>query len=230
MKEYKKLKKTPSLQEAYKKAKSIHKNHLFSASVKMPVWGSAKSYWLAILIYYSPEGVTKDKISNITREHKPNLATDQQVRHLKRDGWNLIDLGKGTHSLPNPKKVNESYELDQKRKEIHITAENFEELKKEYDYTCLTCGAKEGEKHRLYKSEFVKLQRGHKDPEKSLRISNIIPQCQFCNRSYKNDFTFDDKGRVRAVASPSPVIRASDNVIKKVFNAILEKYKKEQKK
>ena len=43
-------------------------------------------------------------------------------------------------------------------------------------------------------------------------------------------FTFDDKGRVRAVASPSPVIRASDNVIKKVFNAILEKYKKEQKK
>ena len=84
-------------------------------------------------------------------------------------------------------------------------------------------------KTSFVKSEFVKLQRGHKDPEKSLRISNIIPQCQFCNRSYKNDFTFDDKGRVRAVASPS-IIRASDNVIKKVFNAILEKYKKEQKK
>ena len=54
--------------------------------------------------FYSPEGVTKDKISNITREHKPNLATDQQVRHLKRDGWNLIDLGQGIHSIPDPKK------------------------------------------------------------------------------------------------------------------------------
>ena len=76
------------------------------------------------MIYYSPEGVTKDKISNIARKYKHNLATDQQVRHLKRDGWNLIDLGQGIHSIPDPKKVNESYELDQKRKEIHITAEN----------------------------------------------------------------------------------------------------------
>ena len=96
-------------------------------------------------------------------------------------------LGQGTHSIPDPKIASHVlFALGSEQKSITYTlAENFEELKKEYDYTCLTCGAKEGEKHRLYKSEFVKLQRGHKDPEKSLSISNIIPQCQFCNRSYK---------------------------------------------
>ena len=40
----------------------------------------------------------------------------------------------------------------------------------------------------------------------------MIPQCQFCNRSYRGDFTFDDKGRVHAVASIEPVRRASPKV------------------
>lgn len=47
---------------------------------------------------------------------------------------------------------------------------------------------------------------------------NIIPQCQYCNQAYKNDFTFDDKGRVRAIASAEPVKRATKPVQEKVFN------------
>jgi hypothetical protein len=67
----------------------------------------------------------------------------------------------------------------------------------------------------------VKLQKGHLDPEKSIKRDNIIPQCQYCNRAYLDDFVFDKKGRVRAVASVRPVNRSSKRVkaeIKKFFD------------
>ena len=51
-------------------------------------------------------------------------------------------------------------------------------------------------------------------------MSNVIPQCQYCNRSYRNDFTFDEKGRVRAVASVAPVKRATKAVQEKIYNCL----------
>lgn len=53
-------------------------------------------------------------------------------------------------------------------------------------------------------------------------MSNVIPQCQYCNRSYRNDFTFDEKGRVRAVASEAPVKRATRAVQEKIYNCLKE--------
>lgn len=78
-------------------------------------------------------------------------------------------------------------------------------------------GANEGEPDPRYGSGSVKLQRGHKDPERPADDpTNIIPQCGACNRAYRDDFVFDDRGRVTAVAAVRPVKRASVAVRRKI--------------
>jgi peroxiredoxin len=50
------------------------------------------------------------------------------------------------------------------------------------------------------------------NPSKPLTMENSIPQCQVCNQVYRDDFVFDAKGRVVAVASANPVLRANEEV------------------
>lgn len=57
------------------------------------------------------------------------------------------------------------------------------------------------------------------NPHKPLTLENSIPQCQVCNQVYQEDFVFDAKGKVSAVASAKPVLRAE----KEVQNEILKK-------
>lgn len=97
----------------------------------------------------------------------------------------------------------------------------WEELKQVHKNRCANCGAEEGKMHRLYDG-IVKLQKGHQDPEKILNKANIIPQCQFCNSYYQSDFTFDEKGQVRAVANVGPVLRASKQVRNLVYEMLKE--------
>lgn len=89
-----------------------------------------------------------------------------------------------------------------------------------YNNTCATCGAKEGIPHPSYGGEIVvMLQQGHQDPyEDGNDIRNIIPQCNFCNRTYKNNFVFNEKGRVIAVANIEPVRKARRPVQKRIQN------------
>ena len=204
------------LEQAYEKANAIHGKHLSKHGVKMPEWGRAKGYWFSILIYFSPESVHKDTISDITRTYLPEFARDQEVRHLKRDGWNLE--GKGQHVIKESTKVSPEFKLNK----LRLKASNFEEIKKAFGNRCASCGVLEGEPSFRYGEETTaKLQKGHKDPALPLTQENIIPQCQFCNRAYKNDFTFDDKGRVRAVASVNPVKRASKTVQDNIKNYLI---------
>ena len=221
---------TEKLQKAWKELKEIHKKHLQKAGVKLPKENSAKQIWLAILYDAYKENpnklVDKNEISRIVIQLKPNLGTDQQVRHLKRDGWDLI-TEKGGHHRINPYKPATNFMYDLKRHEKLIPASNFEEIKKVYNGQCLTCGAKEGEKSWRY-NEKVRLEQGHRDPDKPITKDNIIPQCQFCNKAYKGDFTFDERGRVRAVASVDPVKRASEKVQKSIWKFLKSKFKTDE--
>ena len=200
---------------------AIHKKYLSEYGVQLPRAGSNKQIWLSVLLYsyeLDDKGfVHKDEMSKIVSMHLPESATDQQVRHLKRDGWYLISDGKGGHRL-NPYEVSPEFLQDQHRLSSILSAKDFEEIKKAFNYTCASCGSREGDSSWRYGNDEVELHKGHKDPEKSMDNKNIIPQCQFCNRAYKDDFTFDDKGRVRSIASINPVVRASDSVKKKVFD------------
>ena len=208
------------LQSAWDDLRAIHAAHLEQHGVKIPGAEQynevAKSIWLAVLHYYSGESVHKDTISDVCQRDLPRLGRDQQVRHLKRDGWTLTGT-RGYHQL-HPYQHSPEWLTDQARRAGRLNAKTFDDLKMVYDDRCATCGAKEGEPNRRYGEDKVVLQQGHMDPAKpSNDLNNIIPQCQFCNRAYLRDFTFDEKGRVRAVADAGPVERASSEVKKKIF-------------
>lgn len=207
------------LQKAWDDLRDIHTEYLQRHSVKIPntlqynQW--AKSIWLAVLHFYKNTPVHKDLISEICQRDHPNLGKDQQVRHLKRDGWKLTG-SHGFHQLdpyqPSLEWINKSA-----RREGRLRATSFDEIKNLYGSKCATCGAKEGRPDTRYGQDIVTLQQGHLDPSKPTEQDNIIPQCQFCNRAYRRDFVFDEKGRVHAVADIGPVQRATLDVKKKIL-------------
>ena len=209
-------KKIPSkseLDKSYDNIANIHKKHLEKYRVKLPSKNSCKGIWLAMLYYYINEPVHKDQISDAVRLILPNAGRDQQVRHLKRDGW-CIEGKRGYHTLvdiynPSPEFKNE---------QMYLNAHDFNGIKEFFNFCCASCGSAEGQPNPRYGKDIVQLQKGHRDPDlPGNDIDNIIPQCQFCNRAYRRDFTFDEKGRTRAVADIGPVQRANREVKKKIW-------------
>ena len=215
------------LQQAWEDLRRIHAQHLASHGVKIPkveqYSKQGRSIQLAVLYYYKDKGANKNLISQVCQRDAPHLAADQQIRHLKRLGWHLTTPRRGHHCL-NPYNVSPEFETDKIRSEGMISAKEFEDVKDVYGRKCATCGAKEGQSNPRYGEDLVELQRGHRDPAKPPEIGNIIPQCQFCNRAYRRDYVFDEKGRVSAIADVRPVRNASEAVQKKVWEWLKDKF------
>lgn len=216
------------LQQAWEDLCNIHAQYLKEHEVVLPNVKQynelAKSIWLAVLHYYSGEEVHKRFISQVCQRDKPSLGPDQQVRHLKPDGWYLT--GKGGYHRLDPYKPSPELETNKKRRDGRLNAKTFEDLKTVYEMRCATCGTEEGQPNSRYGEDKVVLQQGHMDPSKSATdIDNIIPQCQFCNRAYRDDFVFDEKGRVSAIASVRPVRKAAEAVQRKVFEWLKNKFR-----
>ena len=205
------------LKVAYDDIARIHRTHLAQHGVRLPDENSYKWVWLGMLHFHSGERVHKNRISDAVRSIYPEAARDQQVRHLKRDGWN-IEGERGYHSLGNPYQPSPDFVNERARRQGRLSAESFDDLKTSFGNRCATCGAVEGEPDPRYGADAVQLQQGHQNPDSgSTDLSNIIPQCQFCNRAYLRDFVFDDRGRVKAVADVGPVRRASQPVQRKIW-------------
>ena len=222
------LPKPDDLQAAWIELQEIHREYLVRHNVKLPkaeyYADSAKSLWLAVLFFYMNQEVHKDQISEIARRDIPTAGADQQVRHLKRDGWSIGNKP-GLHKL-NPYEPSSEFINAGARKRLKLKARSFTDVKKAYGHRCATCGAREGKPDPRYGGTKVMLQQGHKDPKMpGDDKDNIIPQCQFCNRAYKDDYVFDDKGRVRAVASLRPVKRANKSVQEKIFKWLKNEFK-----
>ncbi|MCY3796960.1 MAG: hypothetical protein OXG23_00480 [Chloroflexi bacterium] len=208
------------LQEAWNELREIYETYLLPYEVKIPKAEHyseiARSIWLAVLFHFEGEEVHKDVISDVCQRDKPELARDQQVRHLKREGWHLTGK-RGFHCL-DPYQPSPEWVTERNRRAGRLGAKDFSGLKKFFGNACATCGAKEGRPDPRYGQDIVALQHGHIDPAKPANDKdNIIPQCQFCNRAYRSDFVFDDKGRVYAVADVGPVRRASRPIQKKIL-------------
>lgn len=209
------------LQKSWEDLYNIYVQHLKEHEVKLPnvrrYNEQAKSIWLAVLHYYKGENVHKSFISEICQRDNPNLGPDQQVRHLKRDGWHLTNDGRGNHLL-DPYQPSSEWETDKKRRHGRLRAKDFNGIKDAYENRCASCGTKEGEPSHRYGEDKVILQQGHKDPSKSpTDLNNIIPQCQFCNQAYRGDYVFDEKGRVSAIADLRPVRKATKAIQRKVY-------------
>lgn len=205
------------LEEAYQEAERIHKTHLTQYDVHLPCWPRYKAIHLAMLMHNLGKYVHKDVVSDAVQSIDPQAGRDQQVRHLKRDGWNIESDGKGRHRITDPYNPSPEYTASRTRRQ-GLTTADFVSLVKLFGNRCATCGAINGEPDPRYGGrDKVSLQKGHMNPHKPSEPNNIIPQCQFCNQAYKNDFEFDERGRVIAVANTRPVERARISVQEKIY-------------
>lgn len=216
------------------KLRNEHDTYLNAYHVKLPKAGSANALWLAYLRKHQGRLVHKDTISAFVNSVNPKSGKDQQVRHLARAGWYVLNKGdkipqqdekipSGYHMLVTTENPKPDFLFKALKRAGRIAAKNFDQLKAVYDWRCRTCGSQEGKPHFLEPSQRTQLQQGHMDPHKKLTLDNSIPQCQLCNQTYQDDYAFNDKGRVVAVASPKPVLRACPEIQNEIYQALKDK-------
>lgn len=171
--------------------------------------------------YPNTETLSKQELTEFIRIFYPDVVDVQQARHLsKQRGYYIIsgtrgDIGQnikaGHYKLVDLQTPYPSFKPDRRS---GIDSGDFESLKKEYDYRCATCGSIEGKPHNIRKNEITQLQEGHINPAKPLKIGNIIPQCQVCNRPDRDRWIYDNTGRVIAVADSEDGKRVVEKYLK----------------
>lgn len=180
--------------------------------------------------YPKTKKVSKGELTQFIRQYYPNVVDVQQARHLgAQKGWFIVSgtrgnrhvaLKPGEYKLITLKKSYPAF----KEHRIEETGD-WENIKKQYKCKCATCGSEEGKTNIHWPNSLTQLQKSHMDPKKPLNSGNIIPQCQFCNRAYRNYWVFDDKGRVRKVSNPS-VIKKSDKQVRwEVYKILYKEFK-----
>lgn len=163
---------------------------------------SQKTFGLLYLINKMNEVVSKEEITQEWIKLTGIKTNDfQSIRHLgTQDGYNITNNRGGISGYRlNSLDVREGF-IPQRRS-VEITAEEWVNIKNQYDHRCATCGDKEGEPQRYDRTTICSLQMGHMDPRKSLTSDNIIPHCSLCNGQYKDKFIFNKYGRVTGVVS-----------------------------
>ena len=224
-----------NIEEIYNTYKMIceyYEKYLKSCGVKMPKLNIKGNYTRdALILIYLAQGypltriISKSELTEFIRIYYPSTNDVQQARHLgAQKGWFIaaggrdnrnIELNRGEYKLLSLEDPYPTFHGHRVKENV-----DWEKLKAQYGYRCATCGSKENEPHFHYKNTITKLQKSHKDPNKPLVKGNIIPQCQKCNRADRNNWVYDENGRVIRVANPI-VIKRSDMRVKKEAYEIL---------
>ena len=222
------------IESSYKKLSEYHKKYLKQSGVKLPSLRNSKGEFTKdalVLIklaenYPNTKIISKEELTVFMREFFLDTVDVQQARHLAmQKGWYIESGTRGDFAIPKG-----SYKLISLEKPYPAFSGerregfkgDFEELKRQYDYRCATCGSKEGENHFFRKGVKVQLQEGHMNPAFPLEEGNIIPQCQICNRAGRNKWIFDKTGRVIAVAVSQDGVRIVKEFLKNATNEIRE--------
>lgn len=199
---------------------------------------NARELQLVFLYKYRRKLVHKDLISAFVRKHIPDAALDQQVRHLGTQyHWNILNKGakipdedekvpSAYHYLVSIDQPNPTLLLDELKRKGRLAATDFDDLKVVYGYCCATCGRKEGSTDERNGDIPIVLQQGHMDPSKALDLSNTIPQCQYCNQTYGDDFCFNEYGRVIAVYNPHVVLKSPKPIQDEMITILTEERNK----
>ena len=213
-----------------------YNNVLKVDGVKIPKRNSSKASWLILLKAFETAQVQKEVFGEFAKIENPNASGDQQVRHLKRDGWYVLGAGDkiphtqqtipaGDYLMVTSRQKHPDY--SNQTAGNTLTQAEFEKTKNAFGNRCASCGSVEGQPHRYHSTKIVTLHKGHMDPNKPLTKENVIPQCQVCNQSYKDKFIFDKTGKVRKINSVDLVIAADIQLQEKIFKRLKPKFEPE---
>ncbi|MCM8785989.1 MAG: hypothetical protein NC827_08365 [Candidatus Omnitrophica bacterium] len=227
------------IKKIYEMICKYHDKYLKQYGVKLPKLTDKEGNYTKdalVLVYLAQDypktkSVSKSELTQFIRIYDPDTADVQQARHLAaQKGWFIASgtrgnkhtkLDYGEYQLLSLKKPYPAF-VAQKREEVDI---NWGEIKERYGNRCATCGSKEGKPNIHWPNSITQLQKSHMNPRKPLVAGNIIPQCQFCNRAYRNYWIFDDKGRVRKLANPSVILESDEDVQLEVYKILYKKFK-----
>lgn len=228
------------IDDTYELLERYHQEYLADCGVALPSLRKKDGYTKdALVLVYLAQGyphtraVSKDELTDFIRRYYPDTNDVQQARHLAaQKGWYIEsgtrgdmasrDLRPGEYRL---KTLTEHYPGFTAQRRQQAEGDWWEQMKADYDYRCACCGSREGEPHRYWKGTITKLEMGHMDPTKPLTPDNTIPQCEKCNRPDRNDWIYDRKGRVVALASARPVLRSSRAVQREILGQLKNKVK-----
>lgn len=229
------------IERTYEMIKEYYKKYLRDKGVILPKLKNSNNEFTkdALVLVYLAQGypntkvISKTELTDFIRNFDPNVNDVQQARHLAaQKGWNILsgsrgnsygEIKAGHYKLVS---LEEPYKGFKRQKREKLEESDWEEIKKKYGYRCATCGSKEGEPHFHWPKRITRLQRGHIDPNKSLTFKNTIPQCEVCNRADRNNWIYDEKGRVIALANPQVIKRSPAEVRREVYKILQKEFGK----
>lgn len=226
------------VEKTYEIIRNYHEKYLKKFGVKMPKLKNSEGYTKdALILVYLAQGypntkkVSKSELTQFVRQYYPDVNDMQQARHLgAQKGWFIVsggrfdrhveDLERGDYQLVTLEKPYPAF--DGHRIE---NTEDWESIKRQYGFRCVTCGSEEGKPSLHWPNITTTLQKSHMDPTKPLVSGNIIPQCQECNRADRNNWIYDERGRVIKVANPNIIMRSDENVRLEMFKILYKEFK-----
>jgi len=220
----------------YKQFCDDWETNLKSYGIKKPgAFGSNAS--LLYTYAYANLGKTfsgEDALDFATKMAGRRIADPQELRHMSNvHGYNA--RGRSGHMPDGTKVSSGQYALvdmltpapDWKNaRSEKVKTGDWEDIKKHYNYKCAMCGSLEGKPNTKKSGTLTVLEKGHMDPRKTLGPGNMIPQCQLCNKPYKDNAVFDKNGFVYAIANTKFVERADLEVQKECWEYLQKKFGK----
>lgn len=213
--------------------KNLQKEFLaspISEKINLPSFNSQKGQALLYLFQNKGRVVKKSAAERVICS-RMNIPTKdiQSLRHLsKQDGFNILQGGacydsgflkRGEYLFVDFNDTCKYWEMN-RRDESDL---DFSSLKEKFEHKCATCGEEEGTLHR-YTGEKVKLEKGHMNPGKPMTDENIIPQCGFCNKIYKDSFEFGMTGFVKKPTVKGVLSTMSNEEQKEILSLLKEKF------
>lgn len=226
-----------AIKKIYNMICEYHDKYLKQYGVKLPKLTDIQGNYIKdalVLVYLvqdypKTKKISKGELTQFIRQYYPDVADVQQARHLgAQKGWFIVSGTRGNRHVTLESGKYQLITLEKpypafKGHRIEETGD-WENLKKQYGYRCVTCGSEEGKPHIHWQNTITKLQKAHIDPNKPLVAGNIIPQCEKCNRADRNNWVYDERGRVIKLANPN-VIKRSDKEVKwRVYKILYQEF------
>lgn len=196
---------------------------------KPPKFGTASCYLYIYAFCHMGEQFKATDAAGFVRNMGVDIDDPQELRHMSNvGGYNA----RSRHGLmPDGTRVRSGYyalvnltePLPEWRAHRHrsVNRGDWTDIKQQYGHRCACCGSLEGQPNHKKPTTVTVLEQGHMDPGLPLGPGNIIPQCQVCNKPYKNTVVFDTQGYVWALGDPTLVLRSRPEIKQRILQALL---------